>query len=29
VLIFRFDKPDAAIETLQKAGINVVSGEEL
>ena len=25
VLIFRFDQPDAAIERLQRAGINVVS----
>ncbi len=29
VLIFRFDQPDAAIELLQGAGINVVSGVEL
>jgi hypothetical protein len=29
ILIFRFDKPDAAIERLQAAGINVVSGVEL
>jgi hypothetical protein len=29
VLIFRFDKPDAAIEKLQTAGINVVDGVEV
>jgi hypothetical protein len=29
VLIFRFDKPDAAIDRLRTAGINVVSGVEL
>lgn len=29
VLIFRFDKPDAAIERLQSAGINVVGSTEL
>jgi hypothetical protein len=29
VLIFRFDQPDAAIELLQGAGINVVNGVEL
>ena len=29
VLIFRFDKPDAAIERLQAAGINVVDSVEL
>ncbi|MGE5645376.1 MAG: amino acid-binding protein [Acidobacteriota bacterium] len=29
VMIFRFDDPDAALELLQKAGINVVDGVEL
>ena len=29
VLIFRFDKPDAAIEKLQAAGLNVVDGVEV
>jgi hypothetical protein len=29
VLIFRFDNPDAAIEKLQAAGINLVGREEL
>jgi len=29
VLIFRFDKPDAAIEKLQAAGINVVDGVDV
>lgn len=29
VMIFRFDKPDAAIELLQSAGINVVGSKEL
>ena len=29
VLIFRFDEPDAAIERLQAAGINVVEGVEV
>ncbi len=29
VLIFRFDKPDAAIELLQKSGINVVGSVEV
>lgn len=29
VLIFRFDDPDAAIEKLQAAGINVVGGVEV
>jgi hypothetical protein len=29
VLIFRFDKPDAAIELLQAAGINVVDSVEV
>ena len=29
VLIFRFDKPDAAIERLQEAGINVVGSVEV
>ena len=29
VLIFRFDKPDAAIERLQAAGINVVESVEV
>jgi hypothetical protein len=29
ILIFRFDKPDAAIERLQAAGINVVNSVEL
>jgi hypothetical protein len=29
VLIFRFDQPDAAIERLQVAGINVLDGGAL
>lgn len=29
VLIFRFDQPDAAIERLQRAGMNVVGGVEV
>lgn len=29
VLIFRFDRTDQAIETLKKAGIKVLSGDEL
>jgi hypothetical protein len=29
ILIFRFADPDAAIERLQTAGINVLSGDEL
>ncbi len=29
ILIFRFDNPDAAIEKLQAAGINLVGREEL
>jgi hypothetical protein len=29
VLIFRFDQPDAAIERLRAAGINVVEDVEL
>jgi hypothetical protein len=29
VLIFRFDQPDAAIERLQEAGINVLDGGSL
>jgi len=29
VMIFRFDKPDAAIEQLQAAGINVVGSSEV
>ncbi len=29
VLIFRFDKPDAAIAKLQKAGVNVVASVEV
>ena len=29
VLIFRFDKPDEAIERLQAAGINVVDSVEV
>jgi hypothetical protein len=29
VLIFRFDRPDAAIERLQLAGINVVDGVDV
>jgi hypothetical protein len=29
ILIFRFDNPDAAIEKLQAAGINLVAREEL
>jgi hypothetical protein len=29
ILIFRFNDPDAAIERLQAAGINLVTGEEL
>jgi len=29
VLIFRFDKPDAAIERLQRAGVNVVGSVEV
>jgi hypothetical protein len=29
VLVFRFDDPDAAIERLQAAGINVVEGGEI
>jgi len=29
VMIFRFDKPDAAIERLQSAGINVVGSTEV
>ena len=29
ILIFRFNDPDAAIAQLQKAGINVLAGDEL
>ena len=29
ILIFRFADPDAAIDCLQKAGINLLAGEEL
>jgi hypothetical protein len=29
ILIFRFNDPDAAIAQLQKAGVNVVAGDEL
>lgn len=29
VIIFRFDETDCAIETLQKTGINILSGEHL
>ncbi len=29
VLVFRFDDPDAAVETLQAKGINVIDGVEL
>ncbi len=29
VLIFRFDQPDAALELLQRAGVNVVNGVEI
>jgi hypothetical protein len=29
ILIFRFSDPDAAIERLQSAGINLVASEEL
>jgi hypothetical protein len=29
VLIFRFDNPDAAIEQLQAAGVNVVGSAEV
>jgi hypothetical protein len=29
VLVFRFDQPDAAIDRLRAAGINVVNGVEL
>lgn len=29
VLIFRFDRPDAAIECLQSAGVNVVQGVDV
>ena len=29
ILIFRFEDPDAAIETLQKQGVNVVASVEL
>ena len=29
ILIFRFDNPDAAIERIQSAGINVVGGAEV
>jgi hypothetical protein len=29
ILIFRFNDPDAAIERLQAAGINLVASEEL
>ena len=29
VLIFRFDQPDAAIERLQVAGINMVDGVDV
>jgi len=29
VLVFRFDRPDAAVRTLQTCGINVIGGVEL
>ena len=29
VMIFRFDAPDKAIETLQQNGLTVLSGEKL
>jgi hypothetical protein len=29
VLIFRFDRPDAAIERLQSAGVNMVQGVDV
>jgi hypothetical protein len=29
IMIFRFDHPEKAIEALQKAGVNVVGGDEI
>jgi hypothetical protein len=29
LIIFRFDELDAAIETLSKAGVRILSGEEV
>jgi len=29
IIVFRFDNPDIAVETLQKRGIRVLGGEEL